>query len=285
MKCPNCNQDHSENDPCSDSATIPTHTEWQWKNTTPGPQTARAGKTWKFNLPLSGTGPRPICQWHNLPSELNITVNNSAIEVTIPSTTKGLYTLGYSIKGHDHLNGKLRLKILPNSQANEPTPAPIKTPPEQNKPLISPAAENSNQTKKNNTSPDAKKTTPPLIAQALLHAPIIHVFCHSKPIPQLKTKLEAHTSLLVGKRSDSKRIFPDIDLKKHFSNSNEEGQCSREQAKIYFKNGHVFIHNLGKSALQTEDGKTILTMNNYNWSVNERIQVPGGIQLLLVDDI
>ena len=117
-----------------------------------------------------------------------------------------------------------------------------------------------------------------------LFNPVIQVFRADTLIPQLKTRLEPHQSLLVGKRSDSKRIFPDINLKGHFSDSQNEAFCSREQARVYINNHHAFILNLGKSPLESETHQTHIPQGiAYNWQLNEIIHLPGGLKLKLID--
>lgn len=290
MKCQNCNQDHiEENQPCLNCGFVssPINQGWRWQDKAPGPQSVTAGDNWQFHLPLIGTGTAPRCQWLNLPGQQqDISSDNLMLEIKIPIDISGIYKPEYRIEGYAHLNGTLLLKVLPLSHSEEQnngSAKPISQPQTQTQtqpqtPIASPI-DNPATTDKPAVNPNHSSSSP----QTSINTPVyIQVFRASTSIPLLKSRLESHKSLLVGKRSDSKGIFPDIDLKGHFSDSQNESICSREQARIYISNGRVFLHNLGKSPLQSEMNQTLITSGQkYNWQLNEIIQLPGGLKLML----
>jgi len=289
MECLLCNKEHPADQACSNNAT----SGWQWKNKAPGPQSVTAGNSWAFCLPLIGQGPMPACKWQDIPADLNATFEGFTIRLKIPLNKKGIYKLVYKIEGYSHLDGVLRLKILPGLEKKKPLVKTSDTPS-----IVLPATPSPSSEQISNTvplpqtepkdrlgsealaSPKTDRATKPTESSPL--PPLfIHVFCDSTPIPQLKTKLEVHKSLLLGKRSDSKKIFPDINLKNYFISSSHEATCSREQAKIYISDNCVFIQNLGKQPLLPNNGKPIISEDIYNWSIGEYMQLPGGIRLLL----
>jgi hypothetical protein len=312
MKCQICNQDYIEqNQPCPHCGNVssPITQDWCWQDKAPGPQSVTAGETWQFRLPLIGMGTAPRCQWLNLPGQQQIVPSDNLIlEIKIPLDQKsGISKLEYRIEGHEHLNGTLLLKVLPPTTAiNYSIPVTITEEPLPGDNLGKSAVNNlltsfpptSSESAHHlpeptilpqiqaHTSPTGVYPTEshPSTPALLIDSVYIQVFRASIPIPQLKTRLEPHQSLLIGKRSDSKRIFPDIDLKGHFSDSQNEAFCSREQARVYINNHHAFLLNLGKSPLQSETYQTHIAQGNaYNWQLNEIIQLPGGLKLKLVD--
>ena len=91
---------------------------------------------------------------------------------------------------------------------------------------------------------------------------------------QFEIPVEKHKSLLIGKRSLSQGIFPDIDLKPYFSSSDDAGRCSRRQASVFCIDNNIFCKNIGKGSLETSDGKTIKPGESHEWLPGQRLIVP-----------
>ncbi|MBK1654878.1 hypothetical protein [Allochromatium vinosum] len=100
-------------------------------------------------------------------------------------------------------------------------------------------------------------------------------------IPQLTSPLTPHNSLLVGKFSASRAVFPDIDLRHHFADGRAEALCSRRQARIYWSHGHIQLLNIGKSPITLPDGRVLPTDQAYAWTPGEDVVLPGGLSLRL----
>ena len=299
MKCLICNQDYvEENLLCPNCGNEQSSIQrWHWQDKAPGPQSVMAGKVWQFRLPLIGIGTVPRCQWTNLPGQQHITYSdNLMLNIKIPTDSKGILKLEYRIEGYEHLDGNLLLKVLPyrtvvateetikidhpvaSTLATVPSSdsGPIDLPEPSHQPNIQPQG-SMPPSIANNPIPTDSPTS------VLLVNPVcIKVFCATRSIPHLKTRLEPDQSLLIGKRSESRQIFPDIDLKGQFADSQQEKCCSHKQAKIYISNHRVFLQNLGKSPLKSEASQVLIPSGQpYNWQLNEIIQLPGGLKLLL----
>ncbi len=306
MKCPTCNQDSiDENLPCPQCGNAITSMvqDWHWLDKAPGPQSVTAGEHWHFKLPLTGSGKIPRCQWLNIPGRQEILHSEDlTLDIKIPLDKIGISKLEYRIAGYEHLNGVLMLKVIPSAltvpktapltvteaplstdlqdeladgTAQAPTPCHLSE-------SITPLPVTLTQPQAPSHSADVIPARP--LQPALLNPVYIQVFRGSTMIPQLKTRLEPHQSLLIGKRSDSKRIFPDINLRGHFSDSKNEGLCSRAQVSVYISKQQAFLENLGKSPLQSDSQPNpIIHGQAYNWHLNEIIRLPGDINLKLVE--
>jgi len=109
----------------------------------------------------------------------------------------------------------------------------------------------------------------------------IQVYRQGVRIPQLTCPLTPHNSLLVGKFSASRAVFPDIDLRNHFAGSRAEALCSRRQARIYWSHGRILLINIGKSPISLPDGGSLATDQAYAWTPGEEAILPGGLSLRL----
>jgi len=89
---------------------------WIWKDgKAPGPQTARAGETFIFHLPLMGTGPAPSIDWMDVPPGLTVAPlpeDNLSFAIHIPADLVGIQRLRYRRAGEPRAD-ELLLKILP----------------------------------------------------------------------------------------------------------------------------------------------------------------------------
>ncbi|WP_341325715.1 hypothetical protein [Methylotuvimicrobium sp. KM2] len=320
MKCRQCNFE-MENlqvcPQCGATSEQPPTQAWHWQNNKPpGPITIAAGKVLQFRLPLNGNTAPPRCQWTGLPGKAPndpVFSDDLTLEIVIPEDATGIHKINYALAGYESLNGSLRLKVIPKQQlaanpetgvskkpdsAETSTPQPSEipekkpdlvtknstspTPPETEaqKPAQTVPSDN---VKPAETSKPETNTPNPALPAIDPHSGLVYVQVYrgNMPISQLKTKLDYHQSLLVGKRSESKNIFPQIDLKSHFPDSRSASFCSRQQAKIYWSQGHVFIRNLGASPLRVNNNRVIDKDEDYNWPLNETVELPGGLVLRL----
>lgn len=109
----------------------------------------------------------------------------------------------------------------------------------------------------------------------------IQVYRNGALISQLNRPLMLQKSLLVGKFSASKAIFPDIDLRHQFDNEQSEALCSRQQARIYWSHDQIQLLNIGKSPITLPDGRRLATDQAYPWMPGEEVILPGGLSLRL----
>ncbi|MBK1646698.1 hypothetical protein CKO25_19055 [Thiocapsa imhoffii] len=109
----------------------------------------------------------------------------------------------------------------------------------------------------------------------------IQVYRQGERIHQLTCPLTPHKSLLVGKFSASKAVFPDIDLRNHFASSPAEALCSRQQARIYWSHGRIQLFNIGKSPITLPDGRSLPKDQAHVWTPGEEVTLPGGLSLRL----
>lgn len=109
----------------------------------------------------------------------------------------------------------------------------------------------------------------------------IQVYRHGTLISQLNRPLLLHKSLLVGKFSASKAVFPDIDLRHQFIDQQSESLCSRQQARIYWSHDQIQLLNIGKSPITLPDGRPLATDQAYPWMPGEEVILPGGLSLRL----
>jgi hypothetical protein len=109
----------------------------------------------------------------------------------------------------------------------------------------------------------------------------IQVYRNGTLLSQLSHALSPHKSLLVGKFSASKAVFPDIDLRRHFADSQAAALCSRRQARIYWSHDRILLHNIGKSPIRLPDGRLLSTDQTHTWMLGEEVGLPGGLSLRL----
>lgn len=276
---------------------------WTWKDgVPPGPQTARAGEPWTFRLPLQGSGPPPTIHWIDLPQ--GIAVRQSPADALtfifdMPNDQEGIATLRFR-RGNNALEDTFLLKIMPAR-----TTAAMPEPPARAQPAASPAARGQVVAPRPEEAlqrphfpqpeptptPEIKPASPPAASAvsasnrvnppSLSDAYEIQVFRGSTPIPQLTCPILPHKSLLVGKLSASRAIFPDIDLRAHFVDSQSENSCSRQQAKIYWSHGQIVLHNVGRSPITLVDGRLLSGGATHDWRPGEEVTLPGGLSLRL----
>lgn len=299
---------------------------WNWKDgKAPGPQTARAGETWNFHLPLMGTGPAPLIDWLEVPSRLTVKPlpgDGLSFAIQIPADLVGIQRLRYRRAGEPRAD-ELLLKILPASSSNlgsVPTPDSVSRAASPSIPPVPP--ELSIQGQRLDPSADqlaniptpedirirSQPSTPPapLFADAAdaqsltldasspevstsVPAPRldpdreyeIQVYRNGVRIPQLTRLLTPDKSLLVGKFSASRAVFPDIDLRNHFAGSQAEALCSRQQARIYWSHGRILLINIGKSPIGLPDGRSLPTDQAHAWTPGDELTLPGGLGLRL----
>jgi len=109
----------------------------------------------------------------------------------------------------------------------------------------------------------------------------VTVYRDDVPIRQLRKPVEPHRSLSVGKFSGSKNIDPDLDLKPHFKSRELAKRCSREQARIYWREGRIVVKNLGKGDLALPGGDELESGGVHVWREGEPIRLPGGLTMML----
>lgn len=277
-------------------------TNWFWKDgKPPGPQTARAGENWTFHLPLAGTGPVPTIEWLDIPDGLTIAPapgDPLTFYFHIPDDLHGIQTLSYRRAGESRAD-ELLLKILPAStspasgSAAASVPrivdqrmAPHREPPHPPRSRL-PAPED---IRPSGHPPIPPPSTPMDVAesQGALAPRLdpdreyeIQVYRHGILIQPLSRPLTPHRSLLVGKFSASKAVFPDIDLRHHFATTQAAALCSRQQARIYWSHGRIQILNIGQSPIGLPDGRGLTKDQVHAWTPGEDLTLPGGLTLRL----
>jgi len=105
--------------------------KWQWKdNKQPGPQVAKAGDRWQYNLQLEGEGDKPACRWESSFLSADNCIHSDdpfTLIVVIPADQKGIHKVHYSVSSEPPIEGFLLLKIIPSSSVSQ---EPV-SPPEQ----------------------------------------------------------------------------------------------------------------------------------------------------------
>ncbi len=291
---------------------------WSWKDgTPPGPQTARAGETWIFRLPLVGTGSPPTIDWLDLPSGLNVTPASGdglTFAFQIPADLSGIQRLRYQRPGAPDVD-ELLVKILPAESASvakqsvhsqsansqgaglsivgqrinphaESTTSSLPTPEDIRARHASPAAPNPVSEKASKPLPNALSSLEVGSARSVTSLDPnrdyeIQVSRNGVQIPKLSRPLTPHKSLLVGKFSTSKAIFPDIDLRRKFASDQAEALCSRQQARIYWSHGQIQLLNIGQSPIVLPDGRHLAKDETHAWLPGEELILPGGLSLHL----
>lgn len=277
---------------------------WSWKDgKPPGPQTARAGETWTFCLPLVGTGPAPTIHWLELPPGLSVapaSADGLTFAFVIPADLCGIHRLRFQRDGAAH-HEELLLKILPA----ESVPQTAGAVPEastfaevssglsivgtridpQSEPVSS-RLPTPDDIKARHAEPPAPsvpaETSVPSSPSLDPHQEYeIQVYRNGTLLSQLSHTLSPHNSLLVGKFSASKAVFPDIDLRQHFADSQAAALCSRQQARIYWSHDRILLHNIGKSPIRLPDGRLLSTDQTHTWMLGEEVGLPGGLSLRL----
>lgn len=241
----------------------------------PGPQKAYAGKQWQYRLPLAD--PNHRVEWSSdLPDSLADIVSSTKgldLNIMFPDDISGYYKLAYYIEGQDTLNGEFYLMIHAASRTHEQDEQhSLDTDPD----VLMTSNDDHADNIAESLSPDLG---PKLSRSDRIH---IKVFREDTLIPQLETRLEQDKTILVGKRSDSKNIYPDLNLKGNFPSSAMENLCSREQAHIFYSRGRVYIRNLGKAPLKLAGQDIIHSGLEACWPPGTYIELPGNIRLLLV---
>ncbi|GEM_PF-2510054 len=296
-----------------------TQSTWTWRDgNPPGPQTAAAGAIWSLSLPLQGSGQPPAITWLELPSR--ITVQPSPSEsltflFDLTAAPPGVYFLKFRC-GTNALDDLILLKILPAAGASVPTessPAnsvaakdgaddldedaedsamPVPTPTailQRTEQRVMSAAASAPTSIPIPSWEAPSELAPP--APAPLAAPlpplagdyVLAVFRGTTPLPQLTRTLERHKSLLIGKFSASKAIFPDLDLRGHFADLANEANCSRQQARAYWNaSGRIMLHNLGKAPLTLVDGQLVVSGATCDWLPGMAVTLPGALTLQLI---
>lgn len=295
-------------------------TAWTWRDSNPpGPQTADAGAIWSLTLPLQGSGQPPAITWLELPPR--ITVQPSPSEpltflFDLTAAQPGVYFLKFRC-GTNALDDLILLKILPSTAASAPmSTCPLPGAPAASAPSFIPDdekdAEDSAMPVPTPTAVLQRAGMRPATDGAATPAPIpsweapselappapapcaaplpplvgdyvIAVFRGTTPLPQLTRALERHKSLLIGKFSASKAIFPDLDLRHHFADLASEANCSRQQARAYWNAaGRIVLHNLGKAPLTLVDGQLVVSGATCDWLPGMAVTLPGGLTLQLI---
>ena len=271
---------------------------WSWKDgKPPGPQTARAGETWTFRLPLVGTGSAPTIHWLELPPGLSVAPTSAdglTFAFVLAAELSGIHRLRFQCEGAAH-HEELLLKILPTAsmpQTSSAVPeASVSAKAGLGLSIVGTRIDPRNESAPSSLpTPDDIKTRhaaqpSPSVSSAPSLDPNqeyeIQVYRNGTPLPQLSRALSPHKSLLVGKFSASKAVFPDIDLRQHFANDQAAALCSRQQARIYWSQGQILLHNLGKSPLHLPAGRLLSTDQTYTWALGDEVGLPGGLSLRL----
>ena len=280
---------------------------WSWEtNERPGPQTTHAGARWTFRLPLRGD---PPVEW-DIPdwaaSARYPDPDPRKLVLDIPSDRHGVHELKYRI-GEGTLWQPLWLKILP-AQGGRPVQQPdsggadAARPPgaQASSPGIAAGVADGSRSDEPKAQPfataspePAARSTPSSSLATRSEKPPepppltgdyeVQAFRAGTPLPDLTRRLEHHKSLLVGKRSFSSATFPDIDLKGRFADPDAERRCSRQQARVYWSEGRILLHNEGKSPIALPGGTEALAPGKtYAWQPGEEVTLPGGLCLRLM---
>ncbi len=287
----------------------------------PGPQSATAGERWNYRLPVDCSSGTPVCRWSSdlfQEGRYAVSADTLTVSLDIPYDAAGIRKIHYMLETSPPVEGFVFLKILPSGEGHlqPPTPkqavdpeaetltldpplAPADEPTlEKAKPYPTPAGPSSDthrsasnaeraapedeRTPARNLYPSHPSEPPPALPSGRY---FVSVYRNRVPVPQLKTEVEIHKSLLVGKFSRSKNIRPDLDLKPHFPSDEMALRCSRQQAKIYWKRGRIVLKNLGKLSVGLPGEVPLKTMENHFWQPGEEIELPGGLTLLLEKEV
>lgn len=265
---------------------------WIWTDKKPpGPQTAVAGSRWTFRLPVSGPAPAPPCHWSSpmlKEGEYSLSDDQLTLSLEVPADAKGVNKIHFRLDAEPPIEGFVLLKIIPKSQFRA-DPLEAKKDPVSFKNEASDGGGVSSRLDSRTEPAALNSDVPGVAADDDIQKPdplpegtyFIAVYRDQIPIRQLRTRIESHKSLLVGKFSRSKQIFPDIDLKAHFQSKDREKRCSREQARIFMKDERVLIRNLGKSDISISGNTDLETGGAHFWALGEKIEIPGGLTLIL----
>jgi hypothetical protein len=282
-----------------------TVSDWTWTDgAPPGPQTARAGETWTLRLPLEGTGDSPAIEWKELPDGLQVRpsplgslVFDFEVAVSLGGST---HELKYR-RGDNQLLDRLWLKILP---AGEVLPDPLKAEPAGPIPdaiAQIPGSITDTTTHQdgiiNGTDPDRPGNGPALAQEARQEETpnragtpldpqleyVVQVYRGATALLQLTRPLRIDRSLLVGKLASLKHgiSLPDIDLRHHFADAQAAAQCSRQQAKVFWSQGHIYLLNTGENPIILPDASHLKSGQDYSWQLGEELTLPGGLRLRL----
>jgi hypothetical protein len=183
--------------------------------------------------------------------------------------------------GDDHLANVLagiptgQSKDAPPDRASSPK-AEMRTPP-----AGGPAPGQAPFASTSQNPPSEEKEESPALPSLPPGRYFVAVYRDNIPIPQLRRQIEPHRSLAVGKFSRSKNILPDLDLKPHFVSREMARRCSREQAKIFWKDGRILLKNTGKADIEIPGRMDLESEGIHFWEVGEALSLPGGLSVVL----
>ena len=269
--------------------------EWTWTNgAPPGPQTARAGELWTLELPLQGTGEPPAVEWTEVPDGLEIRPSPRGplvFDFIIPVSLGGsTHELKYR-RGDNQLTDLLWLKILPASpsaseedpiipQPSTPAPEPpsAEVTPEPGEPDVEGIGGQRDASPGGEAPVNGGRAAPDPLAEYE-----VQVYRGATALMQLTRPLRLEKSLLVGKlaRLAHGVSLPDINLRGHFAGDQAEVLCSRQQAKIFWSQGLIYLLNTGENPIVLPDGRGLKTGEDYAWQPGEEVTLPGGLILRL----
>jgi hypothetical protein len=255
--------------------------DWEWKEMPPTCLEVKAGTTIELCLDIEWLGEPALIRWE--PTRLGKgTLQTDQCEprrasVTIPPPQLGLFVVSYEILGSPTIQGMLLLRTAPSSLDDLPTPQPPDMSRMQvsEKPAFSPESNQSEVV----TSVRSSSQTRVLPKGDYM----AEVWCGDRRIDELTQMLPPHRRIIVGRYSVSLGLLPDIDLVGHFPTEESESFCARRQACIYWQGREIQIHNLGLNPLEhvLPDGTREALPHMHRWALNERIELPGGLSLLL----
>jgi hypothetical protein len=132
----------------------------------------------------------------------------------------------------------------------------------------------------------AVDTTDGWVSPSMRHSYAVEVVRNGLMLDNLRTKLELHRVIVVGRYSSQQSRLLDIDLSNMFASRDEERLCSRQQAEIFWRVGRLYIRNIGKNALRVRgrDGLILEITEEHIWRHREEILIPGGLVLTLVKE-
>jgi len=278
--------------------------DWAWiDGVPPGPQTARAGEIWTFHLPLEGTGDPPAIVWMELPQGLQVRPSAGhklAFDFEIPVSLGGS-THGIEFRrGNNELLDRLWLKILPASEGKaaaskrvptetirpvEPVPAAMPDPiTHQTRPVSDADVEGPGSAaavpqgiRGEEATNQSRRALDPQMEY------VVQVYRGGTALLNLTRPLRSNRSLLIGKLGGLSHglALPDIDLRHHFKDPEAAAQCSRQQAKVFWSQGQIYLVNTGENAILLPDGRPLNAGEDYSWQLEEELTLPGGLRLRL----